>query len=245
MLTAASARDTLHFVATSTLPAAKRGVSRSSIGLKLLMAVSGVIFVLYVLVHMYGNLMVFGGADAFNEYAHHLRTIGEPVLPYSGFLWVIRVVLLVSVVVHAWSAFALWGRAQHARSHRYAVKKAVSSSLSSRTMRWGGLALLLFVVFHILHLTTHTIHPQGTVATPYANVVGSFELWWVTLIYVLAMVALGMHLHHGVWSASQTLGWTTSPRARARAKGLAATLAVVIAVGFVLPPLSILFGIVD
>lgn len=209
------------------------------------MAVSGVIFVLYVLVHMYGNLMVFGGADTFNTYAEHLRTIGEPVLPYSGFLWVLRIVLVVSLVVHAWSAFALWGRAHSARSHRYAVKKSVSSSLSSRTMRWGGVTLLLFVVFHILHLTTHTIHPQGSEPTPYDNVVGSFSLWWVTLIYVLAMVALGMHLHHGVWSASQTLGWTSSPRARVRAKGIAWAVSLVVAVGFVVPPLAILFGLVD
>jgi succinate dehydrogenase / fumarate reductase cytochrome b subunit len=220
-------------------------VSRSSIGLKLVMAVTGIIFVLYVLLHMYGNLMVFGGEDAFNTYAHHLRTIGEPVLPYSGLLWVIRVVLIVSVVLHAWAAFVLWARASGARSHRYAVKKAIGSSLSSRTMRWGGVALLLFVVFHILHLTTHTITPQGSQPTPWDNVVNSFDLWWVTLIYVLAMVALGFHLHHGVWSASQTLGWTGTARSRAIAKATGWAAAVVIAGGFVLPPLAILFGIAD
>ena len=231
-------------MATTTLPAAKRGVVRSSVALKLVMAVTGILFVLYVLLHMYGNFMVFGGEVAFNTYAHHLRTIGEPVLPYSGLLWVVRIVLLLSILLHAAAAFTLWSRAARARSQRYAVKKAIGSSLSSRTMRWGGVALLLFVVFHILHLSTHTITPQGSQPTPYDNVVNSFDLWWVTLIYVLAMIALGFHLHHGVWSASQTLGWTSSARARAVAKASGWAAATVIAGGFVIPPLAILFGIV-
>lgn len=220
-------------------------MTRSSVGLKLIMAVTGIIFVLYVLAHMYGNLMVFGGADTFNEYAHHLRTFGEPMLPHKGFLWVLRIVLLVSVVLHAWAAFTLWGRAGKARSTRYAVKKAVGSSLSSRTMRWGGVALLLFIVFHLLHLTTHTVTPQGAQDSPYLHVTESFSIWWVTLIYVLAMVALGMHIHHGVWSASQTLGLTNTAAARTRAKMLGLALAVILVVGFLLPPLSIQFGLVD
>lgn len=211
----------------------------------MLMAVTGVIFVLYVLAHMYGNLMVFGGADAFNEYAHHLRTFGEPMLPYSGFLWVMRLVLILALVLHAYAAFTLWGRAHGARSQRYSVKKVAGSTLSSRTMRWGGVALLLFVVFHLLHLTTHTVTPQGSQATPFDNVVQSFQIWWVTLVYLLAMLALAMHLRHGVWSAAQTLGWTSTAAARRRAKALGLGVAVVIAGGFLLPPLSILFGIVD
>lgn len=209
------------------------------------MAGSGLVFLGYVALHAYGNLMVFGGADQFNDYAHHLRTFGEPMLPYGGLLWVVRVALIVSLVVHAYAAFTLWSRANSARSTRYAVKKAAASSLASRTMRYGGIALLLFVIFHILHLTTHTITPQGDQPTPYQNVVESFQIWWVVLIYVLAVGALAMHLFHGVWSASQTLGLTSSAAARQRAKLAGHAVGGVIAVAFLLPPLAILFGIVD
>lgn len=245
MTTAGPRGATFHFVATSTLPARARTASGTTVALKLLMAVTGLVFIGYVLLHMYGNLMVFGGADQFNAYAHHLRTFGEPMLPYGGLLWVIRVVLILSLIGHAYAAFALWSRAGKARATKYAVKKAVGSTLASRTMRWGGVALLLFVVFHLLHLTTHTIRPQGTEPTPFDNVVGSFQIWWVTLIYALAMLALAMHLRHGVWSAAQTLGLTGTARSRRRAKLTGLALAVVVAGGFLLPPLSILLGIVE
>lgn len=231
-------------VATSTIPASKPAV-RSSIGLKLLMAGSGLIFVGYVLLHAYGNLMVLGGADTFNDYAHHLRTFGQPMLPYEGLLWIVRVVLLLSLVAHAYSAFTLWARANGARSTNYAVKKNVASSLSSRTMRYGGIALLLFIVFHILHLTTHTITPQGQQPTPYDNVVNSFDKWWLVLIYALAVTALAFHLTHGVWSAAQTLGLTSTATSRARAKLAGHFVGALVATAFLIPPLAILFGIVD
>ena len=218
---------------------------RSSIGLKLLMAITGLVFIGYILLHAYGNLMALGGPDAFNDYAHHLRTFGQPMLPYGGLLWVVRIVLILSLFGHAYAAFTLWARAQGARKNRYVVKKSVSSSLASRTMRWGGLALLLFVVFHLLHLTTHTVHPQGEVDTPYANVVGSFQIWWVTLIYVLGVTALAMHLMHGVWSAAQTMGLTNTLDARTNAKRAGYALGALVWVAFLIPPLAILFGIVD
>src|SRR5262245_27598388 len=106
------------------------------------MAASGILFILFVLAHMYGNLKAFSGHDAFNEYAEHLRTIGEPILPYSGFLWIVRVALILALVVHVYSAAALWRRANHARSTKYVMKKNLASSFSSRWMRWGGLAIL-------------------------------------------------------------------------------------------------------
>ena len=211
------------------------------------MAVSGLLFIGYVLAHMYGNLKVFAGQESFDTYAHHLREFGEPILPYEGFLWVMRVVLLVAVIVHVAAAYKLWARAAGARSHKYAVKKAAVATLSSRTMRWGGTALLLFIVFHLLHLTTHTINPGGDPESPYQRMVNSFaaENWWVTLIYLLAMVALGLHLRHGTYSAAQTLGWTSTPSAQ-RAWGVAGlVVAVVVAVGFALVPLFVLFGIVE
>jgi succinate dehydrogenase / fumarate reductase, cytochrome b subunit len=231
-------------VVTTTAPGRRTGRA-TTIALKLLMAVTGVVFVLYVLAHMYGNLMAFGGQETFDTYAHHLRELLTPMLPYSGFLWILRVVLLASLVGHAISAFMLWARSSRAREQRYVVKKAVTATLSSRTMRWGGVALLAFVVFHILHLTTHTINPAGTDGdSPYVRLVDSFQIWWVTAIYLIAMVALGMHLRHGVFSALQTLGLTsTRERYRlAHASGIA--LAIVVAVGFALVPLSVLVGIV-
>jgi succinate dehydrogenase / fumarate reductase, cytochrome b subunit len=233
------------FVATTTLVKAARG-SRSTIALKLLMAVSGLVFIGYLLLHMYGNLKVFAGHDAFNEYAHHLRTFGEPMLPGSGLLWVIRIVLLVALVAHVYAFLALTARAQKARTHKYSVKKNLASSLSSRTMRWGGVALLIFVVWHLIHFTIGKVNPDGGPTNdPYNLLVDSFSVWWMTLIYLLALLALAMHLHHGTWSALQTLGLTSSAPARARAKQAGWLVAIVIAGGFALVPLSVLVGIVD
>lgn len=209
------------------------------------MAGSGLVFVGYVLLHAYGNLMVLGGADQFNDYAHHLRTFGQPMLPYGGLLWIVRLVLILSLVLHVYSAVTLWGRANGARSTKYAVKKSEASSIASRSMRFGGLALLLFVVFHILHLTTHTITPQGEQPTPFDNVVNSFDKWWLVLIYVCAVLALAFHLFHGVWSAAQTLGLTSTAASRARAKLVAHFVGALVATAFLIPPLAILFGIVE
>jgi succinate dehydrogenase / fumarate reductase cytochrome b subunit len=211
------------------------------------MAITGLIFVAYVLVHMYGNLKVFAGQSSFDEYAHHLREFGAPILPHEGLLWIMRVVLLVAVIVHAVAAYKLWARASRARGHKYAVKKAAVATLSSRTMRWGGTALLLFIVFHLLHLTTHTINPGGDPESPYQRMVNSFapENWWVAVIYLLAMLALAMHLRHGVYSAAQTLGLTSTAAAQRTWGGIGLVTAVVIAGGFALVPLSILFGLVE
>jgi len=211
------------------------------------MALTGLVFLGYVLLHMYGNLKIFAGQEAFDDYAHHLRTIGEPFLPYAGLIWIIRLVLLVSLVVHVTCALALWRRARGARSQRYTVRRTLQATWSSKTMRWGGLFLLLFVIFHLLHLTTHTINPGGPQDSPYERVVTSFspENWWVAVFYLLAMGALGMHLRHGTWSSAQTLGLTNSPAA-ARVANLAGyTLAILIAGGFALVPLACLTGIVD
>lgn len=213
--------------------------------LKLLMATSGAIFVLFVLGHMYGNLMAFGGEETFNNYAEHLRTIATPMLPYSGLLWILRVILVVSLVVHVASALRLWARAASARSTRYVMKKNLGSSLSSRTMRFGGLAILLFIVWHLLNFTIVKINIQGgETNNPFQLMHDTFSVWWMTIIYLAAMVALAFHLHHGVWSASQTLGWTTSTPARRNAKALGWILALVVGIGFSLVPLGVLVGII-
>ena len=231
-------------MATTTLVRGARS-TRSTIALKLLMAVSGLVFIAYVLLHMYGNLKAFAGHDAYNEYAHHLRTIGEPMLPESGLLWVLRVVLVLALVVHVYAAVALWRRAGKARTQRYQVKRNRGSSFSSRWMRWGGVTLLLFVIWHLLNFTVGKVNVTGGATNdPFNLLVDSFGVWWLTLIYLVAMLALALHLHHGTWSAAQTLGLTGTASARRRAKAAGWVLAVVIAGGFSLVPLAVLSGII-
>ena len=222
----------------------KRSATTTTIWNKILMAVTGLIFIVFVLGHMLGNLKILQSHEAFDTYAHYLRVMGEPILPYEGALWIIRIVLLVAVLAHAAIAFKLWGRARKARGTRYAVHKAVTSTWASRTMRWGGIALLLFVIFHILHFTTKHIHPQGQLASPAANYVESFEIWWVLLIYVVAMIALGLHIFHGTFSAAQTLGFTTTENSPAlRTTG--AVIAALVVIGFLVPPFAVFFDLVN
>jgi len=220
--------------------------THSTIALKMLMAVSGIIFIGFVLLHMYGNLKAFAGHDAFNEYADHLREIGVPLLPHAGLLWITRVGLIVALVVHVYCAVTLWRRASAARTVKYVAKKNSHSTFSSRWMRWGGVTILLFVVWHLLNFTIGKVNPQGGPTNdPYDLMVDTFQVWWMTIIYLVAMAALAMHLHHGVWSSAQTLGLTNNARARANAKALGAIVAVVIAGGFSLVPIFVLAGVID
>ncbi|MGL5816143.1 MAG: succinate dehydrogenase cytochrome b subunit [Phycicoccus sp.] len=234
-------------MASTTAPPRRPTARRTTIALKVLMAATGLVFVGYVLLHMYGNLKALSGEEAFNGYAEHLRTLGEPILPYGGLLWIVRVVLLASLVGHAYAAFALWSRASTARRTKYAAGRA---ALRTAWMRWGGLYLLLFVVWHLLHFTIVKISPnpdaQGVDVeqNPYRLLVASFQVPWMTLIYVLALVALALHLSHGVFSAQQTLGWTQSPAAYRRAKVLGQLTAAVVGVGFLIPPLAIQTGLI-
>ncbi|MBM6402670.1 succinate dehydrogenase cytochrome b subunit [Phycicoccus sp. CSK15P-2] len=229
---------------TSSRPAAAR---RTTIGLKILMAGTGLVFVGYVLLHMYGNLKLLAGEEAFNTYAEHLRTIGEPMLPHGGLLWAIRVVLVLSLVGHAYAAYSLWSRAGSARRTKYAAVKTASRTA---WMRWGGTFILLFVVWHLLQFTILKFSVNGdkqgadVTQNPYELVVASFQVPWNTLIYVLALVALAFHLSHGTFSAQQTLGLTGDAGAYRRAKVVGHALAAVVVVGFLIPPLSILFGLI-
>lgn len=215
----------------------------------MLMAASGVVFIGFVLTHMYGNLKAFAGHDAYNDYAHHLRIIGEPMLPEEGALWLIRVVLLGSLFIHVACAFALWNRAAKARTTKYVMKKSNASTISSRMMRWGGLTLLLFIIWHLLNFTVGKVNVKtgetgDAAGDPYNLLVDTFDVWWLTVIYLVAMLALGMHLHHGVWSSAQTLGLTNNDKARRNAKALGAILAVVISGGFSLVPIFVVAGVI-
>lgn len=232
-------------VATTTLVKGARS-TRSTIAIKLTMAVSGLIFIGFVLAHMYGNLKAFGGHDAFNEYAEHLRTIGEPIFPRSGILWILRAGLIASLVVHVTAAAVLWRRARAARTVQYAVNRYRHSSLSSRTMRWGGLTILIFLVWHLINFSIGGVNPSGGATNdPYNLLVDTFAVWWMTIIYLIAMAALGMHLHHGTWSSMQTLGLTSTAASRARAKAAGWVLAVVVAGGFSLVPIFVLVGVIS
>lgn len=216
------------------------------------MAVSGLIMIGFLLAHMYGNLKIYAGPQAFDEYSHHLRVLGEPMLPYGGALWIIRIVLTVSIVAHVYSAATLWRRDRRARggTSRYVSKKGrkgVQRTYASFTMRWGGIVVLLFVIYHLLQLTLHVVGPGdgGPENSPYVRVVSGFQVWWLVVFYTIALLAVGFHIRHGVWSALTTLGANTSATARRRLNVLAYVIAIAITFGFLLVPYSVLFGVVS
>ncbi|ASW54517.1 succinate dehydrogenase [Plantactinospora sp. KBS50] len=222
-----------------------RSPVRSSVGLKAVMAVSGIILVLFLIAHMLGNLKIFTGAAAFDHYAHWLRTIGAPVLPGTWYLWIQRVVLTAAVLAHIWAATVLALRARAARPVRYAHRARVQGSYAARTMRWGGVIILLFVIYHLLDLTAGTVNPVGDPGRPYANVVADFApgRWYVTLFYTLAIVALGFHLRHGVFSALRSLG-QQRPRGERTARRVALVFAVLLCAGYLVVPFAVLTGLV-
>jgi succinate dehydrogenase / fumarate reductase cytochrome b subunit len=227
----------------SGTPVRRRPPRFSSVQLKFVMAVTGAILVLYLVAHMLGNLKIFFGEQALNTYAHWLRLIGEPALPGEGMLWLIRIVLLVAVIAHIVAATVLARRARAARPVKYAHRRPVSTTYASRTMRWGGVIILLFVIYHILDLTTGTLNPNGVPGEVYDNVVADFSRWYVTLAYVVANIAVGFHLRHGIWSALQTLGRSSGPY-QMRYKAIALVISVVLTAGFLAVPLAVQFGLV-
>src|SRR3954453_23785861 len=216
----------------------------NSVAKKAIMAVSGIIMVLFLIAHMIGNLHVFQGAASFNHYSAWLRTFGEPALPPRTLLTAIEVVLVVSVLAHMWAAISLWRQARLARPERYAVKKSIAQSYASRTMRWGGVIIFLFIVYHILDLTFGAANPAGTDSTPYQRLVEGFSNPLVTAVYVIALILLGMHLRHGIWSATQTLGQSNKRRERT-VNAFALAFAVVLIAGYLVVPFAVVFGLVD
>ncbi|MEV5766679.1 succinate dehydrogenase cytochrome b subunit [Micromonospora sp. NPDC052213] len=223
-----------------------RSPIRSNVGLKAVMAVTGIILVLFLILHMLGNLKVFTGETSFDHYAHWLRDIGKPLLPGVWFLWIQRGALTVAVVAHIAAATVLARRSRAARPVRYAHRPKVQGSYAARTMRWGGVIILLFVIYHLLDLTTGHLNPVGDPTKPYANVVADFapERWYVTLFYTLAIVALGFHLRHGAFSAFRSLGQQT-PKGERRARTAALVFAVTLCAGFLVVPFAVLTGLVS
>ena len=216
----------------------------TSVGKKYTMAVSGAIFVLFVIVHMFGNLKVYLGAEAFNHYAEGLRSFGEPFLGYEWFLWVFRVGLVAFLLIHTVAAWQTSRQSWAARGQKYRKKEKMVFHFASRTMRWGGVALLLFVVYHILHLTTGTLHPDFIHGDAYHNFVTGFRSLPVVAVYAAAMIALGLHLYHGVWSAFQTMG-LDGPRIKKWREPLALGVALVVVLVNLSFPVAVFAGILQ
>lgn len=223
----------------------RRAPRPSSVQLKYVMAVSGTVLFLYLVAHMVGNLKIFFGEESLDVYAAWLRVVGEPALPKETVLWAVRLVLLVAVIGHIVAATILARRAARARPVKYASRPKTEGSYATRTMRWGGVIIALFVVYHILDLTTGTLNPNGVYGEVYDNVVADFapERWYVTAFYVLAVVAVAFHLRHGLWSALQSLG-RTSERNRKAVRATSNVVAITLAAGFLAVPLSVTLGLV-
>jgi succinate dehydrogenase / fumarate reductase cytochrome b subunit len=215
----------------------------SSVAKKAVVAVTGLVMILYLIAHMIGNLKVFAGRESFNGYSEWIRTIGEPVVPAQTTLTIIRIVLLTVVVAHFWAVVSLWRQAKRARPQQYVARKAVAQSYASRTMRWGGVIVGLFIVYHVLDLTMGVANPEGPGTTPYDRLVAGFSNPFITAVYVIALVLLGMHLRHGIWSATQTLGQSNKRREKT-VNLFALAFSVVLIGGYLIVPFSVLFGLV-
>jgi succinate dehydrogenase / fumarate reductase cytochrome b subunit len=217
---------------------------RSAVGKKAVMAVTGILLFGFVLVHLIGNLKLYEGPEILNNYAGWLREVGTPALPTSGLLWILRTVLLVAVVLHIWAAWQVTLLNRAARPQGYVQRRPVRMSYASRTMRWGGVIILLFVIYHLLHFTFGTVHPDFIEGDVYHNVVTGFRVWWVSLFYIVAQIALGFHLYHGLWSLFQSLGWN-QPRFNHWRSGFAHAFAWFITLGNISFPIAVLTGIIS
>ena len=210
----------------------------STNGKKIVMAVTGVILFAFVIGHMLGNLQVYEGPEKINAYGHFLKSIPE-------LLWGVRAALLAAVLLHIWSSIGLALRNNSARPKGYARKKNVVSSYASRTMYWSGPILFCFIVYHLLHFTVGIVHPgsdfkEGDI---YHNMVASFSVWYVSAWYIFSMILLGLHVGHGASSFVQSLGFN-HPRHTPIIKRAAAVFSVLLILGFISIPISVLAGLV-
>jgi succinate dehydrogenase / fumarate reductase cytochrome b subunit len=227
----------------STLAAAPRdnrapSFWTSTIGKKIVMAVTGAMMFGFVIAHLMGNLQVFEGPAKLNAYGAFLHSIGE-------LLWPLRIILIIAITLHIIATVQLALRKKRARPVGYSRKQAIASSYASRTMYWSGPIVLAFIIFHLLHLTAGYIHPgaayiEGDV---YHNVVSGFQVWWVSFSYIVAISLLGLHLRHGLWSMFQSLG-IHHPVHTAVLQKAAMVIALLIVLGYISIPISVLLGLV-
>ena len=210
---------------------------RATIGKKVVMAVTGIILVGWIIGHLLGNLLVFRGPAAINEYAALLKS-------NVALLWGLRAALLVVVLLHIIAAVQLVRQEAASRPVGYVRQVPQVSTFASRTIRWGGALIAVFVVYHLLHFTTGTLHPSFSHSDVYGNMLTAFSIPWVAAIYIVAVAALGLHLYHGVWSVFQTLG-ISHPSMTAVRRRLAIGIAAIVYLGFTAIPVAILFGLLD
>lgn len=212
---------------------------RTTIGKKAVMAVTGIVLMAFVLGHMLGNLQLYAGKAAINGYAHLLHST-------HGLIWVVRAVLLLCVALHAWAAIALYFANKAARPIAYQKPtQDAATTYAAKTMIWGGVILALFILYHLAHLTLGVGAP-GTFSEHdvYNNVVSGFQVPWLSALYIVAQLALALHIYHGAWSFMQTLGFN-HPRYNLLRKQFAIAFAVLIAIGNISLPVSVLAGLVE
>jgi succinate dehydrogenase / fumarate reductase, cytochrome b subunit len=210
---------------------------RSSVGKKVIMAITGLIMLLYLITHVLANLLVFQGPTRINAYSAFLHGTG-------GALWVARLVLLAALVLHVIAAVQLAGRRQEARPIGYAAgREPQVSTFAARTIRWGGALILAFLIYHILHFTIGSAHPDFVEGDPYHNVTTGFRNPIVVMVYLVAMAAVGLHLYHGVWSSGRSLG-ISPPSPTPLRRTVAVVLALMIWLGFTVIPIAVYAGVV-
>ncbi|GAA2077972.1 succinate dehydrogenase cytochrome b subunit [Aeromicrobium halocynthiae] len=241
--------DEVYRGVVTTIQTRRTSAKRSTVALKYSMAVSGLVMLGYLLVHMYGNLKFFQGQEYFDEYLAGLEELFTPYLPEGGLLWIMRVALITALVVHVYAAMTLWRRNKAAAGYvgatRYHSKKGrtgIQRSYASFTMRWGGIILLLFIIGHVAQMLPNWLAPGGASDSTYERVVNGFELWWVVLLYTIGLVAVGFHLWHGFWSALTTLGQNRSAtRNESTITWVSTFIAALICFGFLIVPFAVFF----
>ncbi|HEY7783639.1 MAG TPA: succinate dehydrogenase cytochrome b subunit [Pyrinomonadaceae bacterium] len=209
----------------------------STVGKKVVMAVTGAVGVGYLITHMSGNLLVFKGPAEIDAYGALLKT-------NLLLLWAVRALLLAAVLLHIVAAYQLARISQKSRPIAYKRWRAVASDLASRTMRWTGPIVGIFIVYHLLHFTTGTVHPNFHEGQVYHNVTTGFRVWYVSAFYIVAMLALVLHLYHGAWSMFQSVG-LNHPKYNLLIRTVATIITVVVVLGFISIPIAVLLGLVS
>jgi len=236
----------LRGVVTTRTPVSHRVIAlwNTMIGKKVVMAITGIALIGFVIGHMLGNLKIFAGPDEINAYSRFLREVGMPGVSYGQLLWLVRIFLLVCVALHITAAVQLTRMSRAARPIGYTTKRDIETTWGARTMRWGGVLLVAFIVFHLLHFTGGVVGfgaGQFKDLAVYQNVVAGFAVWPIAIFYIVAMGALCLHLDHGIWSMLQTLGWNTA-RNEATLQTISRVIAIVVFLGFTSVPVAVMTG---
>lgn len=232
-------------MATQTTTMKKQYAWTTGVFVKQLMAITGLFFVFFLLFHAYGNLKMFFGPEAYNDYAYWLHEDAfVPIFPHGGFLWAFRALMIFMIVFHIVSAFWVWYRAKKARRQGYVVKKNVVDAYAARTMRFTGVLLIFLIIFHLLQFTTRTVQTGFTAqSTPYEMMVGTFQNPLLVVVYLVFVGLVSLHVAHGFWSAFQTIGWVRK-NTRQFMVGLSGAIAFLIFVMFMVTPLAIVTGMI-